>query len=186
MTQQSMPNPAELYEAAVAQTRKFVAGVKSDQLGAQTPCGEWNVQKLLEHINDATNYLTGFMGGSKPDIAAGQSALATYDAITQAALASVKAAGAMEKKGPGPMGGEMTGAQFTGLIFGDNLIHGWDVAKATGQDTAMDPKLVDACASMLEPTIEGGRSRGAFGPAVQPPPNASAQDKFLGMTGRKA
>ncbi|MEE9284239.1 MAG: TIGR03086 family metal-binding protein [Dehalococcoidia bacterium] len=185
MTQQTMPNPVELYQAAVAQTRKFVAGVQREQMSASTPCAEWNVQQLLDHVTQTSGILVSALAGGKPAAASNLSALEAYDAATSAAVQAAKTPGALEKTVKGPMG-EMPGGRLVGIIFSDNLIHGWDLAKATGQDTTLDPKLVDICCSMLEPVIEGARSMGAFGPEVQTPADASAQAKFLGMTGRKA
>jgi len=184
MTQKATPNPIELYEAAVKATRKVVAGVKTEQVAKQTPCDKWNVQQLVEHMVQANGYLTSFMTGSKPAAAPAKSVIEAYDAATNAALKAIKAPGALEKKGKGPMG-DMTGAQMVGMIFSDTLIHGWDLAKATGQAATLDAKLAEASYGMVAPHADGARKAGAFGPAVAVPANASPQDKLLGLTGRK-
>jgi uncharacterized protein (TIGR03086 family) len=66
----------------------------------------------------------------------------------------------------------------------DLNVHGWDLAHATGLDERIDPaeiphlwESVDAFADMI-------RSEGAFGPAVDPPPGASEQDRLLAHLGR--
>jgi uncharacterized protein (TIGR03086 family) len=68
----------------------------------------------------------------------------------------------------------------------DALIHTWDLAGATGQDTSLDPELVDACITMFLPDMpERGRASGLVGPAITVPDDASAQDRLLAAMGRQ-
>ncbi len=69
--------------------------------------------------------------------------------------------------------------------FMDTLIHTWDLAKATGQNTDMDPALAEACYTAFAPQIDGYRGPETFGPEVTVPEDASIQDKLLGIMGRK-
>lgn len=69
--------------------------------------------------------------------------------------------------------------------FMDTLIHTWDLAKATGQNTDMDPALAEACYAAFAPQMEQFRGPETFGPAVDISGNASMQDKLLGIMGRK-
>jgi uncharacterized protein (TIGR03086 family) len=64
------------------------------------------------------------------------------------------------------------------------LVHGWDLAVATGQDYALDPRLVQECREVIEPQVEAFRSAGALGPEVPVPADASAQTRFLALLGR--
>ena len=50
----------------------------------------------------------------------------------------------------GPVPGEV----YCGHRFIDVLVHGWDVAKSTGQDTTLDPELVEACLEVVEPQLD--------------------------------
>ena len=68
--------------------------------------------------------------------------------------------------------------------FGDILIHKWDLAKPTGQDTAMDSSMADVVYNMWGPMMGGMREHGVFGPEVVVPANASDRDKLLGLCGR--
>ena len=73
-----------------------------------------------------------------------------------------------------------------GIMFMDHLIHTWDLAKATGQSTRLDPELAEICYQMCDPgIIEMAREHGAFGPAVPVPDSASTQNKLLGFLGRQ-
>jgi uncharacterized protein (TIGR03086 family) len=64
------------------------------------------------------------------------------------------------------------------------FIHGWDLATATGQDTALDPDLMEACRQIIEPQLELFRAAGALGPELPVPPDATPQTRFLAMLGR--
>ena len=80
----------------------------------------------------------------------------------------------------------MPGGMFLMIPFGDVLLHGWDIAKATGQDTRLDPNLVEICYQAFAPQIEGIRAIGGLvGPEVKVPDSGSTQDKLLGIFGRQ-
>jgi uncharacterized protein (TIGR03086 family) len=64
------------------------------------------------------------------------------------------------------------------------FIHGWDLATATGQDTALDPGLMEACRQIIEPQLELFRAAGAFAAELPVPPDATPQTRFLAMLGR--
>ena len=71
-----------------------------------------------------------------------------------------------------------------GHRFIDVFIHGWDLATATGQDTALDPGLMEACSQIIEPQLELFRAAGAFAAELPVPPDATPQTRFLAMLGR--
>ncbi len=68
----------------------------------------------------------------------------------------------------------------------DVLIHGWDLAEASGQDTTLDPALVKACLEVVEPQVEAFRAAGAIGPAVPAAPEADPQTRLLALLGRRS
>ena len=81
--------------------------------------------------------------------------------------------------------GPVPGSVYCGHRFLDVLVHGWDIAKSTGQDTTLDPTLVDALWSVLEPQLAGLQASGAFGTPVEVPDDASSQTKLLAVLGRR-
>ena len=184
MTHQQ-PDPIQLYEGAVKGMRGIISGIQPDQLTQQTPCAEWKVQALMDHVLGTAGYIAGAISGQQsgsPDTSGGM--LAAYDSAVAAVLKAASAPGALEKVVQGPAG-EMPGAQLLGFQFMDILLHSWDLAKATGQDATLDPNLAAACGELLSPMIEMARQRGVFGPEVTVADDASAQDKLLGMAGRQ-
>lgn len=189
MAQQG-PNPIEIYEGAVNFMRDIIAGVKADQLTSSTPCVEWNVQALIIHNIKVSQAFHGMMTGSggvdafdvKGPIPS-EGAVAAFEGTTGALLEAIKAPGALEKVVEAPFG-KMPGGQFIMIPFADLLIHKWDLAQATGQDSSLDSSMSDVCYALFSPMVQGMRAGGNFGAEVLVSASASIQEKLLGMTGR--
>ena len=76
------------------------------------------------------------------------------------------------------------GSVYAGHRFIDVFIHGWDLARATGQDPSLDPELVAACTEVLEPQLAMLQGSGLFGTPVEVPARADAQTRLLASLGR--
>ncbi len=185
MTQQSMPNPVELFGEVVKNTRQIIANVRPDQLSVSTPCSEWDVKALIDHIVGGTMFFAGTLAGEEPGQPSGDGNPADiYQSGTAKVLEAAQKPGTMEKKYQTPFG-EMSGGEFMFGAFMDNLVHGWDLAKATGQNTDLNEAHAQVCFQAFAPMMDGMRQGGAFGPEVSVPDNASIQHKMLGMMGRQ-
>jgi uncharacterized protein (TIGR03086 family) len=78
---------------------------------------------------------------------------------------------------------EKTGPTL-GIAVSDTLLHGWDLATATGQDTTMPDGLAEAAFETIHGRFTEEQRKGVFKPEVAVPASASAQDKLLAYTGR--
>ena len=187
---QSGPNPIEVYEGAAQMMRPIMAGVASSQLSSSTPCTEWNVQQLIQHNLKVSqwvhNLLTG-TGSVNPMDVSGElpreGAAAAFEAIANGLLATAKSMD-LEEVVEGPFG-PMTVGQLLIVPSGDIVVHKWDLAKATDQDTSLDSGLAEVCFHAMLPVTPGGREQGFFGPEVNVPANATIQEKLLAVTGRQ-
>ena len=194
MAQQEMPNPIELYEGAVQYMLPILGGVKSEQFGASTPCSEWNVQALINHNLNVAAFLqdrvtqTGALDYGSMMTVDGplppEGARDAFEAGTSKVLEAIKVAGTLEIVVDTPFG-QMPVGQFIMFPFLDIVVHKWDLAKATNQDTSIDGSLAEVCYNVLTPVADDARKGGAFGPEVQVPITASIQDKMLGLSGRQ-
>lgn len=189
MAQADMPNPIELYEAARDYMVPIIGGVKASQLTDSTPCSEWNVQQLINHILKVAGWAHSILTGgpavddlSVNDPLPDEGAPEAFGTNTDRVLAVIKASGMLEKVVSTPFG-DMPAGNFLMFPFGDILIHKWDLAKATGQDISMDSSMAQVVYRAWAPVLEGMRAP-AFGPAVPVRPTASDRDKLLGLTGR--
>ena len=193
MAQQG-PNPIELYEGAIQQILPILSGVQSGQLNSSTPCSEWNVLGLINHNIKVAQFVYDVIAetgaadpsgmGSVSDPLPAQGARAAFEAGTAKVLQAIKASGKLEKVLDTPFG-QMPAGYFLMIPFGDIVLHKWDLAKATNQNTSIDAGLAEACFGALSQGIEQGREMGFFGAEVTVPISASIQDKLLGMSGRQ-
>jgi uncharacterized protein (TIGR03086 family) len=183
----------EVHARSLEATHAFVAGVGEGQWGGESSCDGWTVRELVNHIVSG-NYWAEALAGGKTiaevgdqldgDIL-GDDPVGAYDASAVVAAAAFRAPGAMDAPcavsyGPVP------GSIYCGHRFMDVLIHGWDVARSTGQDTTLPPDLVDACRQVLEPQLDLLVASGLFGEAVPVPDDADAQTRLLAVLGRRA
>jgi uncharacterized protein (TIGR03086 family) len=179
------PDAVALYRAATDRAIAVVEAVRRDQLGLPTPCTEWNVQNLVDHLVEGTEYLLSAMEKRQPAQRT-PATTADYRCGVAGVLDALRLPGAMDLTCISPLGFEWPVAQAVAGTFMDVLIHTWDLARATGQDDKLDPVLVDACTAMFLPEMpERGRASGIVGPAVQIGIDASAQDRLLAAMGRR-
>jgi uncharacterized protein (TIGR03086 family) len=178
-------DPVTLFSRATAHGCEVMAGLSADHLAASTPCTEWSVQDLIDHMVGSTEYLLAALEGREPVAVTGGTA-GDYEAGRALALAGLADPGALHRTCRSPLGFDWTVEQATAGTFMDNLIHTWDLATATDQHAALDPELVDACVAMFLPDMpERGRAGGLVGPEVAVGADASAQDRLLGAMGRR-
>jgi uncharacterized protein (TIGR03086 family) len=187
-----MPDIAHNHRIALDVTRGIVAGVGSDQWTAPSPCEGWDVRELVNHIVSGNFWASELAAGRTiaevgdrldGDVL-GDDPLATYDTSAGAAAAAFEAPGALDAPcavsyGPVP------GSVYAGHRFVDVFIHGWDVAAATGQDTKLDPDLVEACLAVVEPQADMLRASGMFGPDIKVSGDADPETRLLALLGRE-
>jgi uncharacterized protein (TIGR03086 family) len=182
----------EVHARALDGARRSVAGVGDDQWEQTSGCDVWTVRELVNHIVTgnywAAELASGFtieaVGDRLDGDVLGTDPLRAYDDSALVAAAVFRAPGAMEAPcavSYGPVPGEI----YCGHRFLDVLVHGWDVASSTGQDTALDPELVEACFEVIEPQMEMLRGSGMFGTPVDAPEGASRQTQLLAVLGRR-
>ncbi len=184
-------NLAAAYERSLATTGRIVEGVQPEQLRHPTPCPDWDVRLLLHHVIGANWMFAGVAAGGRMDPSGHMPELAALDpsdAYAQSAAAVLdawKQPGALDRRCHLSFG-DMPARATMAIHFLDTVVHGWDVARATGQDTTIDPELAAAGLFVAEGMISDAlRATGAFGPAVPCPPDAPAGERLVAFTGRK-
>jgi uncharacterized protein (TIGR03086 family) len=185
------PNPTQPLQQAIATTRAVLTAVKPDQLGLDTPCAAWKVSELINHIVGAQGFFVSGVAGEPPssgdtDYSAGDY-VAAFDEATAKCVAAFSTDGIMAKTLTLPFG-PMPGAAFMGLAITDTLTHGWDLAKATGQNTDLAPELaahvLEQSRQAIQPAFRSPEGS-VFGPEQQAPAGASNADQLAAFLGRK-
>lgn len=186
-------NTAELHKRANQAVSQLVATIKDDQWTAPTPCTDWTVRDLLNHLTYENLWVAPLMDGKtvtevgnkfEGDLL-GDDPKAAWNLAAEQSQASFAQPGALERtvqlsRGTTPA------ADYAAEVFMDLLIHSWDLARGIGGNHQLDPELVEACYKILKPQAEAWRSGGAFGPAKEAPEGADLQTQLLALTGRSA
>jgi uncharacterized protein (TIGR03086 family) len=180
-----------LYHRTVDCWTDRVNAVRGDQWGDPTPCTEWTVRDLVNHVVGEDLWTVPLMQGQTiADVGSrfdgdvlGENAVATaLDAAKEAA--SVVAERLPRGERVHLSYGEEDPAEYIRQIAADHLIHSWDLAAATGGDTRFDPDLVEEVAAWFADKEELMRSYGVIGPRVTM--TGEPQSDLLAAFGRDA
>lgn len=169
----------DLYERASAWTAGKAEGATSE-LDAPTPCDAWDVRTLMNHMLETQRYFIGAAQSkdvsppapTPPDLL-GDDPAHDFTQARSELIETFRRPGVMEKAGP-----------TLGIAFADQLLHGWDLAKASGQDATMPAGLPEAAYATIHGRFTEEQRKGVFKPEIAVGPDASAQDRLLAYTGR--
>ncbi|MFL6240534.1 MAG: TIGR03086 family metal-binding protein [Actinomycetes bacterium] len=179
-------------ERATGITANVVAAVKPDQLDDPTPCTEWTVRDLLNHLIDTAELIASAGEGKgsafnpmvRPDNVIGADPQGAYDAARTKLLTVWRERGT---DGTVPLMQSQTPAAIALTVcMCDQLQHGWDLARAIGQDFEPDDDLITTAEDFTHQNMTADR-RGPgkpFGYAIEPPPGASRVDQLAAFMGR--
>jgi uncharacterized protein (TIGR03086 family) len=181
----------DLHRRACDGFGRRVHQVRDDQWHGPTPCREWDVRTLVNHLTAENLWTPPLMsGGTIAEVGdrfdgdvLGDDPPGAWDAAASAAVDAVGAPGAMERIVHLSFG-DFPGSEYATQLFADLLIHSWDLARAIGADDRLDPELVEACAGWFVEREELYRAGGAIGPRREVPSSADPQAKLLAMFGR--
>jgi uncharacterized protein (TIGR03086 family) len=181
----------EPLERAVRSTRTVLGGVNPDQLTLPTPCASWKVSDLINHLVGGQFFFAAMASGEKPsrervDFSAGDF-VGDFERGSAAAIAAFSAPGALQRTMHLPFG-EMPGAIFVRIAATDTFIHGWDLAKATGQPADLEPdlaaELLAGARPFLSDSLRGAEGQASFGPEQPAPPECTEVDRLAAFLGR--
>jgi uncharacterized protein (TIGR03086 family) len=184
-----MTMSTEHLSRAFISTRDLLEVVQPEQLRASTPCASWDVRALINHFVGSARWAAAVIVGNEveeEDFVAGDFR-AHYDESMNAALTAFGSEGALEATVHLPFG-EVTGADLMGIVTGDQFTHGWDLARAIGHRTDLDPDLAEAllvqARRMIPDESRGPDGVAPFGPVVRPSAGASPADRLAAFLGR--
>lgn len=192
---QASPATIDLTPTAHA-VAALVTGVRDEQLDAPTPCPEMSVATLLDHLHGLAVAFRDAgaksvpPGGSQAPRPSAENLVAGWREDIPAVLGELAVAWTDPSAWDGmtEAGGlELPGSLAGAIALDEIVLHGWDLAVATGQEFRPDDAAVAVCleftSSMSQPGEEAGRE-GLFGPVVAVAPDAPAFERALGFSGR--
>ena len=178
----------------LGETNRIVGGIEPSQLDNPTPCEGWSVRDVLNHITGGADmFAIAASEGKVPDEKLGQ--LMTGDNLGDDYEGAFKAASARATKAFEPEGivdkmitlpfGEMPAGAALNIAIFDVTTHAWDLAKATGQSTNLDPEVSAVAYQVAQGMLSDEmRASGIFGPEVAVSDDAPMADRLAGLAGR--
>jgi uncharacterized protein (TIGR03086 family) len=181
---------------AAKQMADLIEGVPDELLGAPTPCRDYTLGDLVDHVQ---RFTIAFTAAAKKDTAGMTSGRAPGDAASLgddwrtriprdlAALAEAwrepSAWTGMTMAGGIDLPGELAGL----IVLDELVVHGWDVARASGQEFVEDGESLEAVHGFVKQFSGAGQDEAReemFGPEVPVPDDAPLLDRIIGLTGR--
>lgn len=191
MTTTEIPDPRPLYAGALTWVQGLIAGVRPDQLTAPTPCSDYDVRALLGHlvttVERARVVGEGGDAFSVPVMTTGipdDGWAAAYGAGTEKLWSIWSDDSLLDLPRTVPWG-TMPGRAVMWGYINETLVHGWDLAVATGQDAEADPELAEAVLAGAERIIPAEPRGGhvPFAPPVTPRPGAGPTERLANWSG---
>jgi uncharacterized protein (TIGR03086 family) len=184
---------ADLHQRATRDFAATVARVDPDQWDHPTPCTEWDVRALVNHVVGEDLWTVPLMEGRTIDEVGdrfdgdllGDDPAATCQVAADAAIDTVSAPGALERTVHLSFG-ETAAEEYVWQLFADHLIHRWDLAVAIGDDTRLDPELVAACSTWFAHNEDAFRAAGVLGPRPTDVDASDPQAALLAGFGRSS
>jgi uncharacterized protein (TIGR03086 family) len=183
----------ERHERAATRFAVVVAQVRADQWSAPTPCTDWDVRRLVNHVVGWNLFVAELLEGHTPvevldliqrDVL-GDDPAAAARASAERAIAAFGADGALEQTVHHPVG-DLPGTYVVMMRVFDTTLHGWDLARAIGSNELMDQDLAAAVYEWSFPQRDALQASGAFAPEPPIPADADVQTRLLALVGRKA
>jgi uncharacterized protein (TIGR03086 family) len=185
--------PSELLTADPARRHRLIAddfarvvhGTK--EWDAASPVPQWAARDVVVHL---VEWLPGFVaGGCAVRLPSGPAPaalpVAAWDLHQRAVQAVLDDPASADTEFTNQHTGAMPLAQAIDRFYtSDVFLHTWDLARATGQDDALDPELCAGMLAGMEPLEDLIRGSGQYGPAVPVPDDADVQTRLLGFIGR--
>ncbi|TGD89758.1 TIGR03086 family protein [Mycolicibacterium sp. CH28] len=170
-------------EAALQVLQEVIHGIASADLAKPTPCREFDVAGLTDHLLNSITMLGGAAGAQFPE-------RNTADSVERQIIAAARPAlDAWHRRGLDgsvPWGsGEAPAAMMAGILPLEFLVHAWDYAAAIGRPIEAPDSLTEYVTGLARQIITPeGRVRAGFDDPVELAGHASKLDRLVAFTGR--
>ena len=188
LTQVSL-SPVESLRTSLDDTGRLITGVRAEQWNHPTPCTEWSVRDLVNHLITGNELfarvLLGESAGAVPtstDVRPDHAD--AYRESAEALLAAFASPGAMDRLVTVPSG-TVPGVVALHLRLVEALVHGWDLARATGQPLRYDEEIAERALEFTRMSLaDVPPDRSPFGPPRPVPDDAPALERLAACLGR--
>jgi len=189
MTEEA-PTTFDLIVRGIDAFDEKVRAVPPDAWAAPTPCADWSVRDLVNHVTGEHLWVPHLLDGETiaqvgdrydGDVL-GDSPLTAWESAADASRA------AWLSTSPGAVVhlsfGDNPALEYGRQMLSDLLIHGWDLARGVGLDETMDPATVASVLGYLEANAKSWEAAGIFAPSVQIDSDDPAK-RLIALSGRQ-
>jgi uncharacterized protein (TIGR03086 family) len=184
-------NPAELLGGAIASTQAVISAIRSEDLPRPTPCVEWDLRALLNHLAGravlSERAARGMAVTEFPDAAGdllGDDAADQLLRLLDASAVAWRNASSFDRMCVTPLG-EVPAVALVTFQAQDVFVHGWDIAKTIGMTPDLDSALVETMFALHQHTITDELRAAFFAPIVPVADDATPLDQLVGFLGRR-
>ena len=186
-----MSDVTKLFERAQAGFGTLVHDVRDEQWSAPTPCSEWDVRALVNHLVYEARWVPPMLEGKsiaevgdayEGDLL-GEDPATAYDDALAGALTAIDAPGALDASVHLSYG-DTPAAGYVAQLTCDFVVHAWDLARGIGADDTLDPELVEFVYAEALPQADMLAASGLFDAPIAVPDDADTQTKLLALFGR--
>ncbi len=182
-----MESAADRYRRLSTRMTEIVEAVPDDAWSSRTPCEDWTARQLVGHLVDVHGRFQGLVGRELVDHpSVDDDPAGAWAAVRDQMQGDLEDPERAAEEYDGGLGRSSFERSVDGFVGFDLVVHGWDLARATGQDDTIDPGEVERLQGMVDGMGDMMRSNGVIKEPVEPGPDASAQDRLLGALGRRA
>ncbi len=181
----------DLYRASVTTFGDRVAQIDANQWHQPTPCVDWDVRNLVNHVINEERWSVPLFGGATiaevgdafdGDLL-GDHPVNAARAATTAAADVVTEPGALDR--PVHLSfGDTPADEYLHQLLAEHLVHGWDLAVAIDADPTIDPEAARLCLRWFDEHHDGYIDAGLIAPPVDLPGTADDHDRLLAAFGR--
>lgn len=186
-----MSEIVDFFRRAVDEFDRGVLEISDNQWTEPTPCADWNVRDLVNHVTaedlwaplllegmtleEVGDRFDGDVLGDDPRDSWSRARQGALDALDGSTVPLVHTSM-----------GQIDTVEYLGQLFADHLIHAWDLARAIGADEDLDAELVSSCYRLSLPAADLMQASGLFGSQVVPPARSGPQVRLLALYGRRS
>ncbi|MGD0924282.1 MAG: TIGR03086 family metal-binding protein [Streptosporangiaceae bacterium] len=166
----------------------LISNIRADQWSAPTPCTDWTVRQLVNHLIGMNRVFAALLAGQPPPPRPSadhiqDDPVGAYRDSAATLQAAFGRPGVLERTYHGPLG-TATGAERLKIRLYDLLAHGWDLAQATGQPADLPDDLAEQSLAFARTQLTGQARPGRFGPAQIVAEQAPAIERLVAFLGR--
>jgi uncharacterized protein (TIGR03086 family) len=177
---------AERYRRLASLMTRRIAAVPDEAWSSPTPCEQWTVRELVGHLLGVHGRFQELVGRSLVDHPpVEEDPIGAWAAVRDQMQADLDDPGRVSEEYDGLLGRSTFGASVDGFVCFDLVVHGWDLARATGQDETIPSEDVGRIQAMVDKMGPMMLENGVISRQLDPGPDAAPQQRLLGALGRE-